>query len=280
MKPINLTIIMPTYNRAKLLRENIKSLLKSDYSFELLIINDGSSDETEEVVKSFRDPRIVYRRHPFRCGYAKSLNEGIERSRNSRVLLLEDDAFILNPDVFLETLLHEKGYKQIVATHLLSKGKEIKLNLLERSKRFFAEPLAGEIYLYNGRKRKIVRFCNACCSFNKEEIKTRFEESDYFGNAFRVESDFQIRARKEGAAITYDPKLLVDHRRYSTGGHRVHDKDEYLYQCMVNHMIFSKKHYSIWNIFIYVLLKLLAHPTKWFIVKETLKEYVLLDIKS
>jgi glycosyltransferase involved in cell wall biosynthesis len=275
MKSINLTIIIPTYNRGEILRENIMSLLKCDYAFELLVVDDGSTDGTERVVKSFEDPRITYIKHFSRHGYARSMNDGIEHAKYSWVLLLEDDVFIVDPDVFFETLLSERGgYKRIIATHLLLRGKEVKLTFLKRLKRFFAEPLAGEIYLYNGSKRKIVRFCNACCSFNKEEIRTRFDESDYLGNAFRIESDFQIRARKEGATIIYNPKLIIDHKRHPVGGHRVRDRDDFLYQCMVNHIIFLKKHYSICNIYIYVLLKLLVHPTKWFVIKDAIKKHV------
>lgn len=274
MKPIDLTIVIPTCNRGELLRQNIASLLRCNYDFELLVFDDGSTDNTEEVVKAFGDRRITYVKHFSRHGYARSMNEGIECAKNSWVLLFEDDVFIVDPDVFFETLLGERGYKRIIATRLLLRGKEVKLGFLGKLKRFFAEPLAGEIYLYNGDKRKVVRFCNACCSFNKEEIRTRFDESGYFGNAFRIESDFQIRARKEGATIIYNPKLLVDHRRYPMGGHRVQDRDNFLYQCMVNHIIFLKKHCCFWNVYVYVLLKLLTNPTRWFLIKGVIKKYV------
>jgi len=274
MEPISLTIVIPTYNRAEMLRENITSLLKSDYAFELLIIDDGSKDETEKVVKSSEDPRITYYKHPLNCGYAKSMNEGIRHAKNSQIFLCEDDAFILSPDEFFETLLSEMGYKKIVATHLLANGKEIKPTLIERFKRFFAELFAREVYVYNGHKRKIVKFCNACLFFNRDEINTRFEESDYMGNAFRIETDFQIRARKEGAKIIYNPRLVINHKRYSTGGHRVRDENKFFYQCMVNHITFLRKHYSRWNIYIYTLLKFLAHPKKWSTIMRVLKAYM------
>lgn len=279
MKPINLTIVMPTYNRAELLRENVSSLLKSNYGFELLIIDDGSTDETERVVKSFNDPHITYYRQSVNCGYAKSLNNGIERAKNSQILLCEDDIFILNPDKFFEILISEMDHKTIVATHLLANGKEIKPNPVERLKSYFAASLAKEIYSYNGYKRRIVKFCNNCFGFNRDEISTRFDASDYSGNFFRIESDFQIRALKEGANIVYNPKLVVDHRRYIRGGLRVRDANIFLYQCMVNHITFLRKHYSTWNIYMYILLKLLAHPSKWSIIMKVPKEYVNIHTK-
>jgi glycosyltransferase involved in cell wall biosynthesis len=278
MKPLDITVIMPTHNRAKLLQKNIRNILKSENMFELLIINDCSRDGTEEVIRSFKDRRITYLEHSSKCGQARSINEGIEVARNSLVMLCEDDAFILDPDRFFKTLISEfnKGCTpMIVGTHLLTNGKEIKPKLVERIKGFFARPLSKEVYIYNGHKRKVVEFCNACLAFNRDGLRTRFEECDYnhVNNAFRIESDFQLRVRMEGAQIIYNPELVIDHKRYLTGGHRVHNKDSFRFQCMVNHMIFLRKHYSIWNVCIHVILELLAHPTKHSTVRKALKVY-------
>jgi len=272
MKPINLTIVMTTYNRAELLRENIEHLLTSNYFFELLIIDDHSKDATEEVVKSFNDPRITYYRNPYNRGYPVSLNEGIQRAGNPNILFCEDDAFIVNPDGFFRILMSEISYKTIIATHLLLDGKEKKTTLVQKIKNFFAESLAGEVYCHNGRERRIVKFCNNCFCFNKTEISTRFNTSSYKGKVLRIESDFQIRARKEGARIVYNPKLVIDHRHYSSGGLRVHDRDELLYQRIVSHLSFLKLHYSIWNLYAYALLGFLGHPNKMAIVTKAIRD--------
>jgi glycosyltransferase involved in cell wall biosynthesis len=55
------SIVIPTYNRAHLIGETIKSILLQDYlSFEVLVIDDGSKDNTQEVVQQFKDERIHY----------------------------------------------------------------------------------------------------------------------------------------------------------------------------------------------------------------------------
>jgi glycosyltransferase involved in cell wall biosynthesis len=59
MRPINLTIVMATYNRADLLRKNIDLLLSSSYAFELLVIDDGSTDRTEKTVRSSATASIL-----------------------------------------------------------------------------------------------------------------------------------------------------------------------------------------------------------------------------
>jgi len=271
MKPINLTIVMATYNRADLLGKNIDLLLSSSYTFELLVIDDGSTDSTERIVSSFNDPRISYRKHPFNYGYAKSLNDGIEHAKNSGILLCEDDVFISDPGTFIRILSSEMGDKRIVATHLLRNGVDKKSSIASRFRRYFAEPLAKEVYNYSGNKRVTARSCNNCFGFDRDEIKTRFDEVNYVGNSFRIESDFQVRARKEGATIVYNPKLLADHVRYKKGGLRVKNPDEFLRQCMTNHITFLKIHFSRWNILFYIALSLLAHPTKRNVIRRVLK---------
>jgi len=50
------TVIIPTFNREGVIRKSINSVLNQDYkNFELIIIDDGSTDNTEEIVKNFHD---------------------------------------------------------------------------------------------------------------------------------------------------------------------------------------------------------------------------------
>ena len=54
-----LTVSMPAYNSGKYIKEAIESVLRQDsIDFELIIVDDGSQDNTAEVVLSFKDPRI------------------------------------------------------------------------------------------------------------------------------------------------------------------------------------------------------------------------------
>lgn len=56
-----ISIVMPTYNRAALIGETINSILRQTYqSWELLIVDDGSEDDTETVVKTYQDKRIQF----------------------------------------------------------------------------------------------------------------------------------------------------------------------------------------------------------------------------
>ena len=64
IKNPKISIILPTYNRSKMLKSrSISSVLNQSYkNFEIIIISDGSTDETNKIVKSFNDKRIKYKR--------------------------------------------------------------------------------------------------------------------------------------------------------------------------------------------------------------------------
>lgn len=58
------TVLLPTYNRAHLLPKAINSVINQTYPhFELIIVDDGSTNDTPNVVKAFHDKRIRYVRH-------------------------------------------------------------------------------------------------------------------------------------------------------------------------------------------------------------------------
>ncbi len=91
------SVIIPTYNRARLLPESIASVLVQTYqSWELIIVDDGSMDNTKEVVESFKDQRIKY---IFQKNQERSAarNNGIKNSSGRYICFLDSDDYYL-PD--------------------------------------------------------------------------------------------------------------------------------------------------------------------------------------
>ena len=99
----NVSIIMPTYNRGETLPRAIQSVLDQLYQhFELIIIDDGSDDNTEQAIRSIQDPRINYVRSNHK-GASAARNIGIAQSKFRYIAFLDsDDEW--HPD-FLSTLL-------------------------------------------------------------------------------------------------------------------------------------------------------------------------------
>ena len=88
----SVSIILPTYNRAHLLPRAILSVLDQTYqNFELVIIDDASTDETSQVVKDFDDPRIQYIRHERNQGASAARNTGIKASRGEYIAFQDSD---------------------------------------------------------------------------------------------------------------------------------------------------------------------------------------------
>lgn len=83
---------MPVLNGEKYLKEAIESILHQTFSdFEFIIINDGSTDSTEAIIKSFSDPRIVYIKNEANLGLSKSFNIGIAAARGEYIARMDAD---------------------------------------------------------------------------------------------------------------------------------------------------------------------------------------------
>jgi len=98
------TVIIPIYNRAYLLGRAIQSVLNQSYQdFEIISVDDGSTDNTEEVVRSFKDERIKYIQHKENKGAAAARNTGVMAARSEYIAFQDSD----------DEWLHEKLEKQI-----------------------------------------------------------------------------------------------------------------------------------------------------------------------
>ena len=89
---VKLTVGIPTFNRAELLRETIESVLAQTFTDFRLIVSDNASDEdTREVVQTFPDERIEYVRSERNLGAIGNLNRLIELTETQFLMLLPDD---------------------------------------------------------------------------------------------------------------------------------------------------------------------------------------------
>jgi len=85
------SIIIPTYNRAGFLKEAIKSVLAQTYkNIEVIVVDDGSTDNTPKLVKQFTDKRIIYLRQENK-GASSARNKGIESARGNYIAFLDSD---------------------------------------------------------------------------------------------------------------------------------------------------------------------------------------------
>lgn len=212
------SVVIPTFNRARLLPRAIESVLEQTLrDIEVIVVDDGSTDRTAEVVDSFPDGRVEFVSHEQNRGGSAARNTGIERATGRYVAFLDDDDEYL-PE-YLETQvsrlesLEEEWIAAYSDYEFIEQGlsKYIRrpvlryLNLREKAEG--GEELIPEILLsnldYGGASTLVVE---------REWV----EAIDGFDESFRRYQDreFLIRLLRQGR-LAYTDQVLV--RRYDTG---------------------------------------------------------------
>lgn len=92
-----LSIILPVYNGERHLPKAIDSLLSQSFTgFELIIVNDGSIDNSEKIISGYTDPRIIYIANERNSGLIYSLNKAIDRASGKYIARMDADDICLN----------------------------------------------------------------------------------------------------------------------------------------------------------------------------------------
>ncbi|EFT3180475.1 glycosyltransferase family 2 protein, partial [Escherichia coli] len=90
-----LTVVIPLYNKSQSIESTIKSVLNQTHTdFELIVVNDGSTDGSENVIKQFTDERIKLL-NITNSGVSVARNTGIRSAKSSYVCLLDADDYWL-----------------------------------------------------------------------------------------------------------------------------------------------------------------------------------------
>lgn len=99
------SVIIPVYNRPDEVRELLQSLTEQTYkNFEIVIVEDGSSDTCEEVVQSFRDELNITYHYKENSGQGFSRNVGFEKAKGDYFVIFDSDCLI--PPHYFETVNH------------------------------------------------------------------------------------------------------------------------------------------------------------------------------
>lgn len=127
----SVTVLMSVYNAEKYLRQAIESILQQSYQdFEFLILNDKSTDNSEEIIGQYDDSRIRLVNNAQNIGLTKSLNKGIDLSKGKYIARMDADDISL-PSRLEEQVAFMEAEPDVVAAGSwinIIDGKQIKLN--------------------------------------------------------------------------------------------------------------------------------------------------------
>ncbi len=198
-----LTIILPTYNRAKLIKRSIDSILSQDFKdFELLIIDDGSTDHTPELLQEYEDERIkIFTKS--NGGVSSARNLDLKHAKGEYITFIDSDDYILQgffQDAWkllrgggIDVLIYGgKILPQIQIAELFSNPKHKIINDFEL--------ICDKNFIYE--------YCSflgnpwACAKFIKKELITKnqicFDESIHYDEDLLFNLNFLYHAQSVG----------------------------------------------------------------------------------
>ena len=175
MKSPLFSIILPTYNRRSLLPRAVESVLTQEYAnWELIIIDDGSSDNTKEYVTGILNNKIHYHYHENK-GRSASRNKGLEKARGEYICFLDsDDELLSNYLSCFQCLLNNTTQRLFLSgVGLVDNQSAFKILPSSDRSTCIVQCLEGHFNL--------MPFC-----FHKSLLLThRFDESIYYGEDYK-----------------------------------------------------------------------------------------------
>jgi len=188
MSKPKVSVILPTFNRAKYLDRAISSVLsQSFYDFELIIVDDASTDNTEEIVELFRDERIIYVKNPRNLGGAAARNVGI-RIAKGEFIAFQDSDDLWHPDkleIQMKVFENEEEDVAVVYTAFIRKVGD---------KEFIVPPPSvkkTEGYIY----KELLTHINFVGTPTAVVRKTALEDVGYFDERFPRLQDWDLFLR-------------------------------------------------------------------------------------
>lgn len=212
MDPLPLvSVVIPTRNRAALLRDCIESLLNQAFPaecYEIVVVDDGSSDETPSVVQEIRGgecPSVQYVRSKGR-GLNVARDDGLRTARADLIAFVDDD--VLAPDTWLKALA--EGSSRHPSAECF--GGAVRLRLEGRAPRMCEiDRLDGGLDL--GDSERAVDFVGGCNMALRRASVARVGTFDETLSGYGDEAEWELRLLQSGGQIVYLPDAWVWHRR-------------------------------------------------------------------
>ncbi len=207
---MKLSIVIPNYNGAKLLRKNLPKIIEAAKNAEIIVVDDASSDNSRSIVREFSD-KIILIKKDVNQGFARACNDGVKRATGEIVVLLNND---VTPEKnflsFLKThfkdpLVFSVGSAEI--TGETTRGKavgEFKRGFLVHSEAKNSKP-GFTLWSFG-----------ASAAYDKKKWNQLGGMDSMFRPAYWEDIDICWRAWKKGWKVMFEPMSRVHHDPEST----------------------------------------------------------------
>lgn len=195
------SIVIPTYNSSRMLRRCLDSIKKIEYpDFEIIVVDDGSTDDTADMVKEYSNVRYVYQENQ---GPAAARNRGVAEAAGDLIFFTDADC-VLPPDILSRyaSIFAESSYAGVGGGYR-TLNKESKV----------ARYIGWEIAFRHDRARPMET--KAFGTYNAVFVRQAFVDTGGFDTGFTMASgeDFDLcyRLVNDGRQLGFDPDIFVYH---------------------------------------------------------------------
>jgi len=208
---MNISIVIPNYNGAKLLEKNLPKVLKAVNFYkrgkaEIIIVDDCSTDNSLDVLKN---KNLIILKNEKNLGFSSTVNRGVGKATGDVVILLNTDVY--PQENFLEPLLKHFGDENVFAVGCLDKSIEGE-KIVERG-RGLGEWRRGFLIHRRGEVDKTNTLWVSCGSgaFRKSIWDKLGGLNELYNPFYWEDIDLSYRALKSGYKIFFEPKSIVFH---------------------------------------------------------------------
>jgi len=193
-----ISIIIPAYNEEKSIKDTVQRVFfvckNSFKEYEVIVVNDGSTDKTATVLESFKTSHLIILNRGFNRGYGASLKEGIEYAKGEVIAITDADGTY--PIEKIPQLINdvEQGFSMSVAAR---KGRYKNTSLIKSVPKFLLDKVANVVA-----GQKISDINSGLRAFRKKDVIPFF---NIISDKFSFTTTITLSYLSNGLSVSYIP---------------------------------------------------------------------------
>jgi len=262
---MNVSIIIPTYNRNEMLCKTITNILSFEAQYHELIVVDQTKEhdpKTQTFLQNLiKNKKIIYIFIDY-PNVPNAMNRGVKEASGDIILFFDDDVAINENTIPSHLSCYSKPDIGCVTGKVIIQNTEQEGNMVLKNsitlkiyikaflflflkKRASYVGRLGVLSNFTGDKTLSADSCIACNASFRKEIFSRcgFFDVNFTGNAVRFETDMSVRLRRSGYKIIYLPQAAIIHYMDNAGGTRTAVNETYWHTIFKNQCYFYIKNF-------------------------------------